>query len=543
MGSVPTLVKQIEGEKTILVGPLLGIENEDDKFLYNVCFLLKGRVDKTLKVNYAISEYLSGDLFESSAETYEEVKAHRIKATDIPDYDFPKQLRIINGYSFFRAEIKLDKKAFAQKLEYKIKDSSGAYQSVHNVSKWFVYIPPKDEHGRIAYASCNGWTSSFTPLKTYDLWERLLEHQSGDDPYSLILLGGDQIYSDSFTNRIISNHEKYDEYLVHEEYLDEYYRAFTYNYSVAQYLAQVPSIMMWDDHDICDGWGSYADQRGNQTLPGMQKLFKVAIKFFNMFQLRGGIGYNRNLLDSFDKFEITNEGSLKNHFSLKLNWTEQIKVLSMDLRSNRTPMTIMNDRNISDCHKEVGGTEYLYIMSSIPMAYVELGEWAPETGLDDLRDHWHHADHTNEFEAFIRRIDPSLQDTKVILLSGDVHHAGVSQLEVSLSGQIKPYLQLISSGIVHPANPAHSLLLELKTSVYDRGSIKVKLLKHGSWKKMKLSPNSRGNRRKSTWYKISRTFLSLSKEQDELNASWYTDSLLGFGKGPQTRMCSLKKYI
>src|SRR3546814_20346878 len=26
-------------------------------------------------------------------------------------------------------------------------------------------------------------------------------------------------------------------------------------------LASIPSIMMWDDHDLIDGWGSYPDDR------------------------------------------------------------------------------------------------------------------------------------------------------------------------------------------------------------------------------------------------------------------------------------------
>ena len=177
------------------------------------------------------------------------------------------------------------------------------------------------------------------------------------------------------------------------------------------------------------------------------------------------------------------------------------------------------------------------------MAYVELGDWFPETGKDDLLDHWLHPSHTSEFERFIMKIDPLLQGTKVVLLSGDVHHAGVAQLEVSLSGQTKPYLQLISSGIVHTANPLHSLLLELKSDVYDRDKIKVKLLKHGSWKRSKRSASSRNKKRKASWYRIARTFLSISKEKEELNASWYSDDLFGFGKGPQTRMCTLKKTV
>ncbi len=51
---------------------------------------------------------------------------------------------------------------------------------------------------------------------------------------------------------------------------------------VAHMLATVPTIMMWDDHDIIDGWGSYPVER--QTCDVFKALWDAARKAFTVFQ-------------------------------------------------------------------------------------------------------------------------------------------------------------------------------------------------------------------------------------------------------------------
>ena len=49
-------------------------------------------------------------------------------------------------------------------------------------------------------------------------------------------------------------------------------------------LATIPSIMMWDDHDIFDGWGSYPEDL--QTCDVYPEIYKAAVRHFRLFQLR-----------------------------------------------------------------------------------------------------------------------------------------------------------------------------------------------------------------------------------------------------------------
>lgn len=52
--------------------------------------------------------------------------------------------------------------------------------------------------------------------------------------------------------------------------------------NIATAMACIPQVMLWDDHDIWDGWGSYRDEV--QATEVFQSLFKVARRFFLLFQ-------------------------------------------------------------------------------------------------------------------------------------------------------------------------------------------------------------------------------------------------------------------
>src|SRR3546814_20870983 len=54
-------------------------------------------------------------------------------------------------------------------------------------------------------------------------------------------------------------------------------------------LASIPSIMMWDDHDLIDGWGSYPDDR--QECDVYQKtIWPAAERAFRTFQQQLSVG-------------------------------------------------------------------------------------------------------------------------------------------------------------------------------------------------------------------------------------------------------------
>ena len=128
------------------------------------------------------------------------------------------------------------------------------------------------------------------------LWRRLQRLHDQTDrvdntrfgPLHLLLMGGDQIYSDDmwtavpalrdwcdlpwaqriaapFTPALRSALQTHFSRL----YLDHFGAPET-----AAMLAQVPSVMMWDDHDILDGWGSHPGELHDS--PVFQGIFAVA---------------------------------------------------------------------------------------------------------------------------------------------------------------------------------------------------------------------------------------------------------------------------
>jgi hypothetical protein len=70
---------------------------------------------------------------------------------------------------------------------------------------------------------------------------------------------------------------------VEEFYFDLYLQRWTQIES-SGLLAQVPSLMMWDDHDVFDGWGSYPQEQ--QDSPVFRGIWEQAREHFRLFQLQ-----------------------------------------------------------------------------------------------------------------------------------------------------------------------------------------------------------------------------------------------------------------
>ncbi len=218
-------------------------------------------------------------------------------------------------------------------------------------------------------------------------------------------------------------------------------------------MASIPSIMMWDDHDIFDGWGSYP--RDLQTCPVYKAVFGAARKYFELFQIRS----NANTA-------LLNGGS--GHYSFGIRF-RGYGILGLDNRSNRTDKVVMNAQNWSDVKNWLsansGRHRTLLVLSAVPVVYrdfgrsetiLELTPWEEELS-DDIRDQWRSKHHEGERMRLIMnllnfrtRSQPS--DGKTVILSVDVH---VGCLDV-IRDQRNPLAtrriyQVVSSPIVHPA--------------------------------------------------------------------------------------------
>ncbi|MFD2442236.1 alkaline phosphatase D family protein [Paracoccus kondratievae] len=124
---------------------------------------------------------------------------------------------------------------------------------------------------RLAFVSCNGEENG--DLERDDdernlMWTRLAQDHASA-PFALLLQGGDQIYADEATQ----GHPLSEDWPDHAPEVDDSaalqdLARHLRNRFVERYLhvlrapgyswmaARVPTLAIWDDHDICDGWGS-----------------------------------------------------------------------------------------------------------------------------------------------------------------------------------------------------------------------------------------------------------------------------------------------
>lgn len=161
------------------------------------------------------------------------------------------------------------------------------------------WVPARGQSMNIMFQSCNGFSLSVNP-DTFSgpdpLWRDVLNtHQTR--PFHVMIGGGDQIYNDRVMVQTdifqawtkIKNPLEKHEYPFSTEMNDELETFYLNRYAMwfsqglfGMAAAQIPTINIWDDHDIIDGYGSYPDRFMNT--PVFTGLGAVAFKYYMLFQ-------------------------------------------------------------------------------------------------------------------------------------------------------------------------------------------------------------------------------------------------------------------
>ena len=163
------------------------------------------------------------------------------------------------------------------------------------------------------------------------VWEQLFDHLREDKSVRLLVLAGDQLYNDDFEKEFIKKlaeknklQVKDDKEKIVEETRKRFIRQYQKYWSHPSYrkvLASTPSVAIWDDHDITDGWGSRPESFDPKEDTGFRKewweFFEIARDAFEVYQA------SRNA-----------EPIHKQFFSSKLDWGDKRFVLA-DFRSER----------------------------------------------------------------------------------------------------------------------------------------------------------------------------------------------------------------
>lgn len=368
---------------------------------------------------------------------------------------------------------------------------------------------------RIGFVSCNGEEEgdlARDPAERDLMWRRMAEtHQAA--PYHLLLHGGDQVYADEVTKGHPLSEGWPDDVPVAatKDALGEMRRhlreAFLHRYCVtyagegfAHLAARVPSLMMWDDHDICDGWGSLG--RVEKTAAG-EALFACAREAFLLYQ---------NAATEADVPELFADPS-----GTSLSWRHDlpgVSVIAPDLRSERTRERIMGPKGWEAFGRACDALEPRVVMvSSVPLLGPRLSliERAMritrrmEKYEDDLRDQWQSYAHRSEWQRMLRSV-LALEDAghRVTVLSGEIHLATRGELR---NGDA-PVHKLVASGISHRAPPklwalVLGTLARLGEAPIPEHPIRIRPL-----------PGQRSN------YTAERNYLSLERSGTDWRARW-----------------------
>jgi PhoD-like phosphatase len=328
------------------------------------------------------------------------------------------------------------------------------------VPRTFRLLPAAARPLRFALVSCNGTYEVRDPQRRYGLW-RALKQEIEAGNVDFILHAGDQIYAEVLG--ITSGHVRQRAAPGRAQSLvAQYRRLYVETWSapaVAEVLASCPSIMMWDDHEIYDSYGSHPDDE----TPQAQAIFAAAARAFREFQV------------------CHNPPRLGPHsYAYAFEVCDTAFVVT-DGRTNRmrARQTMLGDQQLQALERwlhtlTARRPQHLFLVTATPVLYVHLiaflklvqvvGWESPLT--ENIQDAWLAPHNQAECRRLLHMLFAFCRHspaTKVVILSGDVHVSALGLIRSTQPGDEQLQIrQIVSSGIgSRPPSRLAALLFQL----------------------------------------------------------------------------------
>ncbi|EGF32655.1 hypothetical protein IMCC9480_2161 [Oxalobacteraceae bacterium IMCC9480] len=441
-----------------------------------------------------------------------------------------------------------------------------AFGLADGAAGWHFTVPGAGQVPHMAYVSCNGFSdpngmrklvrpagavwadlleshdpairNKDTVLDKEQLWHETRLQQHEVQRFHLLLMGGDQLYCDSIWQDLPALRAwvslsrdaqlRFPVGKALERDIDNYYfslygarwlppsrrswDAAPPNRDCADALARIPTVMMWDDHDIVDGWGSYSPQM--QQSPVFRALFRSARRAFWVCQLQHVLADLPALPEPAvaprdPLFPPVTWSTQLQHDALALPLLDGQPGFSMafrlgpialvvpDLRSERSRTQVMGPATWHVLQRwlhALGSAKpaclHLLLMSSVPVVHPKLalaaglsnllgGDHVLDSSTDDLKDQWSDDDHEGERKRLLQTLTDLAEAHKirVAILSGDVHVAawGIAyRRDIAPVDNWSRIYQFTSSAVVHPS--LSGLLDKLFLGYLNNAAGKVQLI-------------------------------------------------------------------
>ena len=354
----------------------------------------------------------------------------------------------------------------------------------HNRLRGFRTPPAYDARRPFQFAlfSCHmpyrksGLFRKRTEVRNLEMWDYLgatLRRHAGQ--VDLVIAGGDQCYTDGvptldiwrFLNRRMRREGE--SLLPDEASMLTWYRDIYCGYwgfaSVQEVFDSFPTYMVWDDHEIGDGWGSH-DLGENGEGDGVAKMLP-ALEEKGLTRADG-----RELAErmfraarrSYEEYEHshnppTEDGALD--YSFRRGGAAYYVLDGRGQRDiGRESFRILGREQFDRFAAWAEGldaeeTAFLFVVSAVPVLHTRAGlvnadeRWLiDQAGLgDDLRDSWEHELHDEERGALMDVLfGAAARGIRVCVLSGDVHVSAVFSIDDEEGRRI---YQLTSSAITY----------------------------------------------------------------------------------------------
>ncbi|ORX52305.1 hypothetical protein DM01DRAFT_1336688 [Hesseltinella vesiculosa] len=464
-----------------------------------------------------------------------------------------------NEYTFWRYRFELPLAHEPQVASY-TSDSFSTSASVAALAQdngggnhfFEFHLPSRQESMRFMFYSCNGFSDIPQEMKDKfgqkeaPLWQDVLDRHDVM-PFHVLLGGGDQLYQDRLLHddfmkpwRDEKDPKKRVAMTLPAAMRDGFEHFYFWNYVinfgfkdnpvVAKAFATIPSVNMWDDHDIIDGYGSYPADMQNADC--FQVLFANASRFYYLFQ-------QHTVMSKAAEHGMI-PGVAPTCYHIVTSLGRGIVLLSLDARGERTKFDVCQPRSydviFDHMHRRLANqpsTAHVLVLTGVPLIYprltlfekamesasgFNLSTLAGKTGvihniisgqlnqwngdpelLDDMNDHWTAGNHEVERRHFIEKLQFMAREksVRVSFLGGDVHCCGAGRLyskDMKQREEGDPYLmvQIISSAIVNIPPPQALLTILNQNSSYITfdGNVEEKM-----YNLFKRSPN--GNTRQN----------------------------------------------
>lgn len=295
------------------------------------------------------------------------------------------------------------------------------------------------------------------------MWESFYQELLKADA-RFVIGAGDQVYVDgnddlniwNWLRKVKQEKPTLDEMI---SWYRDIYRGFWGGLPVRRVFQSFPNYMMWDDHEIFDGWGSYTEpelavqlsrsfqlQDTEENLRLIQQMFQASKQVYQEYQH----SHNPSTDRTIEQWDYAfNYGScafytldMRGHRDFN---RDSVRVLGIE-QLNRLENWVDRQYN--------SGTRVLFIVTPSPM--VHLNAFLVNTldipylkYSDDLRDNWEHKAHWEERNRVLAKIFQWSQETQqpAIFLGGDVHIGAVFKMSHSHYPEAQVF-QLTSSAIV-----------------------------------------------------------------------------------------------